>query len=128
MNDIYSVYAMTNKKNGTIYIGFTNDLTRRIVEHKCGLNKGFTKKYGLDKLVYYESTKYVLNAIDREKQIKGWIRKKKIELIESANPDWDDLSADFLDSESLKEIEEYLKKSSDFSRNVEQIDILENPG
>jgi putative endonuclease len=125
MKEIYYVYVLTNNKNGTLYTCFTNDLTRRMVEHKCGLYKGFTKKYGIDKLVYYESTNYVLNAIEREKQIKGWLRKKKIELIESINSNWDDLSMDFLDSNSLKEIEENLKARNDMSVDVGIIESSE---
>jgi putative endonuclease len=82
---------MTNKSK-TLYTGFTNDLIRRIYEHKNHLVKGFTDKYNITKLVYYEATNDVISAIEREKQIKGWLRKKKIDLIESMNPEWKDLS------------------------------------
>jgi len=82
---------MTNK-SGTLYTGVTNNLERRIYEHKHHLVKGFTNKYNIDKLVYFEETNDINAAISREKQIKGWLRKKKIALIESMNPGWKDLS------------------------------------
>jgi putative endonuclease len=81
---------MTNKKNGTLYIGVTNNLVRRVYEHKKGLLEGFTKKYGLKRLVYYERYNRVEDAISREKQLKGWLRKRKIKLIEDRNKDWSD--------------------------------------
>ena len=81
---------MTNR-SGTLYTGMTNDLKRRAYEHKHKLVEGFTKKYRLFRLVYFEETPSVRAAIEREKQIKGWSRKKKIALIESVNPCWDDL-------------------------------------
>ncbi len=87
----YYVYIMTNKSK-TLYTGVTNDLIRRIYEHRNHLVKGFTDKYNITKLVYYEATNNVISAIEREKQIKGWLRKKKIDLIESMNPEWKDLS------------------------------------
>jgi putative endonuclease len=82
---------MTNKSK-TLYTGVTNDLIRRVYEHRNHLVKGFTDKYNITKLVYYEATNDVISAIEREKQIKGWLRKKKIDLIESMNPEWKDLS------------------------------------
>jgi putative endonuclease len=82
---------MTNK-SGTLYTGVTNNLERRIYEHKHHLVKGFTNKYNIDKLVYFEETNDINAAISREKQIKGWLRKKKIALIESMKPGWKDLS------------------------------------
>ena len=90
MKDYY-VYIMTNKSK-TLYTGVSNNLTRRIYEHKNKLIEGFTKKYNIDKLVYFELFNNVGDAIRREKQIKGWLRKKKIALIESINPEWKDLS------------------------------------
>ena len=90
----YYVYIMTNR-SGTLYIGVTNDLMRRVHEHKNKLIPGFTAKYNVTKLVYFETTTDVRTAIAREKQIKGWLRAKKIALIESVNPNWDDLSADW---------------------------------
>ncbi len=85
------VYILFNKKNGTWYTGVTSDLKRRVYEHKNKLADGFTKKYDIDKLGYYETSTLVTDAIAREKQIKGGSREKKIELIESMNPDWKDL-------------------------------------
>ncbi len=82
-------------KSGTLYVGVTNNLERRIFEHKNSLIEGFTKKYKIDKLVYYEETNDILAAIAREKQIKGWLRNKKIALIESGNSEWRDLSEDW---------------------------------
>ena len=87
----YYVYIMTNH-SGTVYTGVTNDLHRRVYEHKRELIPGFTQKYKITQLVYYEETPDVKAAIAREKQIKGWVRSKKIALIESTNPQWQDLS------------------------------------
>ena len=87
----YYVYIMTNRSD-TLYTGVTNNLERRVYEHKHGVVEGFTKKYTLVTLVYYETTGDVRSAIAREKQIKGWLRSKKIALIESTNPQWRDLS------------------------------------
>jgi putative endonuclease len=81
----------------TIYVGVTNDLERRVHEHKKRLVKGFTAKYGLDSLVYFECGEDIYSAITREKQVKGWTRKKKIELIESMNPDLKDLSKELFE-------------------------------
>ena len=88
----YYVYIMTNKKDGTLYTGVTNNLQRRVYEQKNKLLPGFTKRYNLSQLVYFDSTSDVNAAIAREKQIKGWLRTKKIELIETENPEWNDLS------------------------------------
>ena len=90
MNEYY-VYIMTNEQK-TLYTGVTNDLERRVYEHKNKLVEGFTRKYNITRLVYYERTTDVQAAIEREKQIKGWLRKKKIALVESMNPEWVDLS------------------------------------
>jgi putative endonuclease len=87
----YYVYILSNEAK-TLYIGVTNNLERRIYEHKNKLINGFTKKYNLTKLVYYETTDDIRDAIYREKQLKGWLRIKKILLIEENNPGWDDLS------------------------------------
>jgi len=87
----YYVYIMTNKSR-TLYTGVTNDLERRVYEHKQKLVPGFTAKYNITRLVYFEVTQDVQAAITREKQIKGWLRSKKIALIESVNPEWKDLS------------------------------------
>ncbi|MGB5435861.1 MAG: GIY-YIG nuclease family protein [Maribacter sp.] len=93
----YYVYILTNKKNGTLYIGMTNNLQRRIYEHKNKLIEGFTSNYGLDLLVYMESYQYVQDAILREKRIKKWKRQWKINLIEEDNPNWDYLAFDWYD-------------------------------
>jgi len=86
----YYVYIMGSKTR-RLYVGVTGDLERRIAQHKDGSVPGFTKKYNMTRLVYYESTDDVYAAIEREKQMKGWLRSKKIALIESVNPDWRDL-------------------------------------
>ncbi len=85
---------MTNRSK-TLYIGVTNDLQRRVYEHKNKLLEGFTKKYNLTKLVYYEIRNDISDAITREKQLKGWLRSKKIVLIESVNKNWIDLSEEW---------------------------------
>jgi len=90
----YYVYIMSNRSK-TLYTGMTNNLERRVAEHKTKSIEGFTKKYNITKLVYYEEFDAPLEAIAREKQIKGWLRRKKIELIETQNPDWNDLAADW---------------------------------
>ena len=92
---MYFVYILTTKKNTVLYIGITNDLQRRLYEHKNDLVDGFTKRYHVHKLVYYETTTDPYVAITREKQLKGWLRQKKIALIESENPQWRDLSEDW---------------------------------
>jgi putative endonuclease len=88
---MYYVYILTNKYNNVLYVGITNDLIRRTYEHKKNLVDGFTSKYNVHKLVYYDYTEDVMSAITREKQIKGWNREKKINLIKSMNPGWNDL-------------------------------------
>ncbi len=92
----YYVYIMTNK-SGTLYTGVTNDFARRVQEHKNGTVEGFTKTYKLNRLVYFEVGNDIFGAIGREKQIKGLLRKKKIELIKDMNPKWEDLSLQFYD-------------------------------
>jgi len=87
----YFVYILASDRNGTIYIGVTNDLIRRIHEHKSDVVAGFTKEYGVHRLVYFESYSNVELAIQREKSLKHWIRRWKIELIEKENPTWRDL-------------------------------------
>ncbi len=90
----YFAYIMASL-SGTLYVGITNDLLRRVEQHKSGVASAFTAHYDVNRLVYYERFQYVQNAIAREKQIKGWKREKKIALIESTNPSWRDLSKDF---------------------------------
>ena len=89
---MYYVYILTNWSNKVLYIGITNNLVRRCYEHKHKIIKGFTEKYNVNKLVYFDTTNDVSEAIKREKQLKGWTRSKKINLIESINPMWNDLS------------------------------------
>ena len=91
----YYVYILASKKNGTLYIGVTNDLIKRIYEHKNKLTEGFTCKYQVNRLVYYETTSEITVALRREKQLKNWKRDWKIELIEKNNPQWKDLSETF---------------------------------
>lgn len=90
----YYVYMMASHQR-TIYVGVTNDLERRVAEHQTGAIPGFTRRYHVHHLVYYEETSDVVAAIAREKQIKGWRRERKIALIESDNPEWRDLSAEW---------------------------------
>jgi len=90
---VYYVYILASKRNGTLYTGVTNDLARRITEHKQGTADGFTKKYSIKTLVYYEWTNDVNSALSREKVLKKWNRKWKLNLIEKDNPEWNDLSA-----------------------------------
>jgi putative endonuclease len=95
MNE-YAVYILASKRNGTLYVGFTNDLVKRVYEHKNDLVEGFTKKYGVHTLVYYETGGSYEGTLQREKQIKEWQRKWKIELIEKHNPEWKDLYSDII--------------------------------
>ena len=99
MDKQYYVYIMANVAR-TLYVGGTNNLERRVYEHKMKLIPGFTSRYDLTTLVYYESTVDINAALLREKQIKGWLRKKKITLIESVNPKWNDLSKEWTDCHS----------------------------
>lgn len=92
----YFVYIVTNFKNTVLYTGVTNNLERRIAEHQSEQLKGFTEKYHLTKLVFYEEFRNVEDAIAAEKKIKGWVRKKKIALIDSCNISWEDLSGKIL--------------------------------
>jgi len=87
----FYVYILASKRNGTVYAGVTSDLVKRVWEHKNKLVEGFTEKYGVDKLVFYEVHTDVENAIRREKQIKKWNRSWKLRLIEEKNPEWKDL-------------------------------------
>ena len=93
----YYIYILTNR-SGTLYVGVTNDLERRIYEHKNKLLPGFTSKYNVTRLAHFEETSDVESAIAREKQIKGWRREKKVALIESSNPQWRDLSLEWYSS------------------------------
>ena len=93
MEKLGCVYVITNSRNTVLYTGVTSDLKKRIYEHKHHLVRGFTHTYNVDKLVYYEVLGSMEQAILREKQLKGWVRKKKIDLIESKNSKWQDLYA-----------------------------------
>ena len=99
MNQYY-VYIMASRSR-TLYTGVTNDLERRVFEHKEKLVPGFTTWYNIERLVYFETTEDVQAAIAREKQIKGWTRQKKVALIESVNPTWKDLSSDWHESKNI---------------------------
>ena len=94
----YYIYILASKKNGTLYIGMTNNLVKRIYEHKNKLIEGFTSKYNVNNLVYFEITNNANSAIHREKKLKGWKRKWKIDLIEKSNPNWEDLYKEILES------------------------------
>ncbi len=98
MRKIYYIYILTNKTNTVMYIGMTNDLRRRYFEHKEEAIKGFTQRYKVHKLVYFEEYNEVYDAIAREKQLKHWVREKKNWLVEQMNPNWDDLGEGFDDS------------------------------
>jgi putative endonuclease len=116
----YYVYIVTNKHRTTLYIGMTNDLGRRIVEHKNGEIAGFTQRYQLNRLVWFEYFRDVTGAIAREKELKGWLRSKKIALIEKENPRWFDLSADWEQEPRIDDgwpsVEEMVRDSSPASR------------
>ncbi len=89
---LYYVYILTNQNHTVLYIGVTNDLTRRVAEHKAGIHEGFTKKYQVDKLVYFEESPSIMQAIEREKQLKAGSRAKKLALINESNPYWNELA------------------------------------
>ena len=91
MSKQFCVYILTSRMNGTFYIGVTSELAKRVWQHKHKQVAGFTSRYGVDKLVYYESCESAESAIQREKQIKKWNRKWKLELVEAVNPEWRDL-------------------------------------
>jgi putative endonuclease len=99
----YYIYILASKRNGTLYIGVTNELIKRLYQHKTQITEGFTKKYQVYSLVYFEEHSTPLDAIAREKQLKNWKRQWKIELIENSNPTWKDLYQDLLDSGSSPE-------------------------
>lgn len=96
------VYILASQRNGTLYIGVTSNLIKRLYEHKNNLIGGFTAKYNVHSLVYYKIIDEIRAAIEREKQLKGWNRKKKMALIESVNPTWKDLSEEWLLDSSLR--------------------------
>ncbi|PIU57147.1 MAG: endonuclease [Deltaproteobacteria bacterium CG07_land_8_20_14_0_80_38_7] len=92
----YFIYILASQRNGTLYIGVTNDITRRVYEHKNNLIEGFTKKYKVHLLVYFEEFQNVEAAITREKQLKRWKRSWKLRLIQTENPEWNDLYQEFI--------------------------------
>ena len=96
MEHRYFVYILTNRHHTALYVGVTNDLVRRVHEHRTKIASGFTTRYNVDKLVYFEETSDVVGAIAREKQIKGGSREKKIALVNAMNPDWRDLFDDLI--------------------------------
>ena len=95
MEKRFFVYIMTNRKDGVLYVGMTNDIQRRVTENKEGINPGFTKQYNLNRLIFYEEHLESRLAIQREKNIKAWKRQWKVDLIQNENPEWHDLSLDF---------------------------------
>jgi len=97
----YYVYIMTSR-SGVLYTGVTNDIARRVQEHKTKKADGFTAKYNVDRLVFCETTDDIQTAIGWEKQIKGWSRQKKMALIEAMNPDWNDLSAEWSGTDGIQ--------------------------
>jgi len=98
----YSVYLLSNQPNGTLYIGVTSSLEGRMSQHKTGAFEGFSKRYGLTRLVYYEDFRDVKTAIAREKELNGWLRTRKVELIRKDNPFWRDLAEDWFDADVVK--------------------------
>ena len=94
---IYWVYILANRKHGTLYVGVTNSLETRVWQHKSKRAGTFTRRYGVDRLMWFEEFRDVTNAIARETEIKGWLRSRKIELVERDNPEWDDLSRGWYD-------------------------------
>jgi len=92
MSNSYYVYILASRRNGTVYTGVTNNLLNRMYSHKNKLLRGFSSRYNVNRLVFFEETGDVFSAIEREKEIKGWRRSKKLKLVESTNPTWKDLS------------------------------------
>jgi len=108
MKDIAYVYFLTNNYNNVLYLGVTNNIIRRIAEHKAKINPGFTYKYNCDKLVYYETFTSITAAIAREKQLKNWKREWKNKLINDSNPEWKDLSEEIgIDAEYIEVIKSH---------------------
>ncbi|MEI7484858.1 MAG: GIY-YIG nuclease family protein [Ignavibacteriota bacterium] len=109
----YYVYILASKKRGTLYTGVTNNLAQRVLEHRLKVKKGFAEKYDVSILVYYESFRYIHNAIQRETQLKKWNRDWKIQLIEKENKDWRDLLNDVADKEEIDSIIEMIEINRD---------------
>ena len=107
----YYIYILTRQRNSVFYTGVTNDLIRRVYEHKMGIIKGFTQKYNVKQLVYFEHCEDILGAIHREKVIKKWKRKFKIDAIERINPEWKDLYYELVDlPKPINEMKKYCDK------------------
>ncbi|MBT3348783.1 GIY-YIG nuclease family protein [bacterium] len=117
----YFVYILTNPGNSVLYIGVTNNLERRILEHKQKKIDGFTKKYNCTKLVFFEETDSVHTAIEREKQLKNWHRNWKINLVKSQNLKWEDLSRDWFDPAFFDAETKQPNRHSEFFRNLKRI-------
>ena len=114
------VYFMSNTYNNVLYVGVTNNLLRRVSEHKAKINKGFTYKYNCDKLVYYEEFDFIVEAIAREKQLKNWKREWKNVLVVKQNANWEDLSDSIgVSEERIAAVKEYYKGIADQVRNDE---------
>jgi putative endonuclease len=115
----YYVYILASKRNGTLYTGVTDNLIRRVIEHKEKIMKGFTSKYNVDKLVYFEIHQYIYDAISREKNIKKWKREYKLNLIEENNKEWKDLFYDLASEEEICNIKEliYLREKEKKENN-----------
>ena len=112
------IYFMTNQHNNVLYVGVTNNLVRRIAEHKAKINQGFTRKYNCDKFVYYEIVESIEKAIKREKQLKNWKREWKNELIIEMNPTWNDLSREIgVNEELILAVKEHYKQIAGQARN-----------
>jgi putative endonuclease len=122
----YFVYILANRSR-MLYIGVTNSLMRRVTQHREGVFDGFTKKYAIHRLVYFERFQYVGNAIAREKQLKGWLRSRKVALIEEANPSWEDLYLNLIDGGGKKQILRFAQddksRLSEGSVMVERVEI-----
>jgi putative endonuclease len=120
VKDIAYIYFMANTYNTVLYVGVTNDLVRRVAEHKAKINKGFTYKYNVDKLVYFEEFNLMTDAIAREKQIKNWKREWKDALINTENPEWKDLSDSIgIDEEYVMAVREHYQGIAGQARNDE---------
>lgn len=107
---IYYLYILASKRNGTLYTGMTSNPTNRVLQHKLGYFSGFTKKYKIFKLVFYEETNDVYAVLLREKQIKKWNRVWKIKLVNENNPNWDDLSKDWFSKEDVEAYKQNLER------------------
>lgn len=110
----YFIYILASKKNGTLYNGVTNYLIRRVLEHKEKIIKGFTSRYNVDKLVFFETYDYIEQAIYREKCLKKWYRKWKIDLIEQGNKEWKDLFYDMVTENDIEQLKESIYKNDNY--------------